>query len=267
MKKILRLTFPRGEITQAKVYPDGTLEILLESAREIEVEDPFVVEVGNLEVESNLKPDFLVCIEASKLRLTDDFMQYKVKRREEKKLKGLLEETIKKGVRDFYRPMLDPSISWDDGICFKVNGEPAVGKSYLWWKLKAKMFWHERNSRLGTKSEYIAFLGVLIKKLVEEGMEVSKAWKAVCSDSIELGHYWNSSDTHTMLQTGTREICGFCDLANTRKILADDGDEGIFWKAGGCYDCNSISFTLADFEYHFEFSDPHKNAVGWIVFD
>lgn len=267
MRKLLRITFPQGEITKAKVYPDGTCELVLESTREIELEEPLVTEVGNLGGENTPNSDLLVLIEASKLRLTDDFMQYKCKTFAERVLKGKLEEVIKEGIRDFYRPVLDPSISFDDRICFKPMGDPGVGRSYFWWKLNAKMFWPERKSRLGTESQYIAFLGILIKKLVENGMEVSKAWQAVCCDSIVLGNYWNSANAHKMLPTGTCEVCGFCDLANTRKILAYDKEELGFLKAGGYYNCNSKSFTLSVIEHHFGISDPHDNAVGWLVFD
>lgn len=267
MKKTVRITFPQGEVTKAKVYSDGTCELVLESVREIEVEEPLVTEVENVEVEVTFRPDFLVKVEASSLSLTDPFMQYEGKSRKEKKLKSLLEEVIATGVPDFYRPKNDPSLTENDKIRFTAGRKPAVGKSYFWWRLASRMVCFERNSRLGTKSQYIAFLGVLIKKLVENGMEVSSAWKAVCCDSIELGHYWNSTDAHTMLPTGTHEVCGFCDLANTRKILATDSGDGPFWKVGGYFACNSSRFTLAEIESHLGVSELQDNAVGWIVFD
>jgi len=267
MKKVVRITFPHGEISKAKVYPDGTCELVLESAREINLEDPLLTEVEKPEVEEHIKPDFLVKVEASRLSLTDEFMLYEGESRKEKRLKSLLEEVINKGVTDFYRPKFDPSLTDKDRIRFTAGRKPAVGKSYFWWRLASKMVCYERNSRLGTKSQYIAFLGVLIKKLVENGMEVSKAWQAVCCDSINLGNYYNSNGSYGMSTTGTYEICGFYDLANTRKILASDSEDGPFWKAGGYFACNSRKFTLADFEEHFGISDLQDNAVGWLVFD
>lgn len=267
MKKVVRLTFPQGEVTKAEVLPDGTCELVLESIREIEVEEPLVTEVEKLEVEQNFKSDFLVKVEASGLSLTDEFMQYEGESRKEKRLKNLLVEVINKGVDDFYRPKFDPSLTEKDRIRFAPGRKPALGKSYFWWRLASKMVCYERNSRLGTMSQYIAFLGVLIKKLVENGMEVSKAWQAVCCDSINLGNYYNSNGSYGMSTTGTHEVCGFYDLANVRKILANDREDGPFWKAGGYFACNSKKFTLAEFEEHFGVSELQDNAVGWIVFD
>lgn len=68
--------------------------------------------------------------------------------------------------------------------------KPAVGKSYNSWIEIVK------NSKwcIGTKSQYIAFLGVLIKRIVDKGWTVDEAWKAVCSDSKKLGHYINSDN-------------------------------------------------------------------------
>ena len=267
MKKVVRLTFPYGEVTKVKVCADGTLELVLEGVREFEVEEPLVTEIDILEMEDALKPAFLVKVEASGLSITDEFMQYECESREEKRLKSLLEEVINKGIPDFYRPKFDPSLTDKDKIRFAIGRKPAVGKSYFWWGLASKMVCYERNSRLGTKAQYIAFLGVLIKKLVKNGMTVSKAWKAVCCDSIELGYYYNSNGSYGMSTTGTHEVCGFCDLANTRKILASDSEYGPFWKAGGYFASNSRKFTLADFEEHVGISEIQDNAVGWIVFD
>ena len=128
----------------------------------------------------------------------------------------------------------------------------------------------DRHSRLGTKYEYIAFLGVLIKKLVEEcKWSVAEAWHAVCNDSKELGHYLNSEYSKCSFEdTGMREICGFFDLANTFKILAEDEDDsiGAFLLAGGTHDLFSDDYSLARLGGRSTNCDNCCTmSVGWFV--
>lgn len=75
--------------------------------------------------------------------------------------------------------------------------------------------------------------------------------------------------------TGSREVCAFCDLANTFKILAGYKKAGDFWIAGGAYDCFSYNVPLAslchyderdyDRDYNMLNRDYDKDSVGWIV--
>ena len=212
------------------------------------------------------KGDFIL-VEASKLSLDDEFMQYEPSSRREAKFKDLLCNVIRKGTKDFYRTICDPSFNKDrTSVIFEAGKIPAVGKSYNWWAKVALDFMPERGSRLGTKSEYIAFLGVLIKKLIANGWSAKNAWNAVCSDSKELGHYWNSVDAkHDFEHTGSREICGFCDLVNTYKILAEDEEAGGFWFAGGS--CFGFSYfnPLAGLFPDDYFYNVINNSVGWFV--
>jgi len=210
-----------------------------------------------------------VLVPASTLSLTDKFMRYTPKTYQEKAFKKLLTEVIKSDVSDFYRPKYDPSFDREGNICYRAGEHPAVGESYNWWEKNAKEFCPERKSRLGTKSEYVAFLGVLLKKLVASGRSIADAWNAVCNDSRELGHYWNSEGAlHTLAPTGSREIYGFYDLANTYKMLAGDekaGDD--LYCAGGDYLASGGSFPLADF-YHLNYRNTVYNySVGWIVLE
>jgi len=60
-----------------------------------------------------------VLIEASKLRTDDKFMLYKPRTRNEAKFKNQLSSVITKGIKDFYRPRIDPSFTDDGkGICY-----------------------------------------------------------------------------------------------------------------------------------------------------
>ena len=217
------------------------------------------------ELEKMISNGKVVLVEASKLSLDDEFMKYKPQTNQEKAFKNLISNAINSGLKDFYRPVLDPSFNDDmTGICYEFGRKPAVGKSYKWWVNTAKGFM--QNSRLGTRYEYVAFLGLLIKKLVENGWSISESWRAVCTDSEELGHYRNSSDAkHAFEDTGSREVCGFYDLANTFKILAEDKEAGGLWLAGSdCY-FGSVICPLADFE-HFNYrDDDFASGVGWLV--
>ena len=242
----LEIEISKGRITNVEV-PDGKYKLIIPN-----------------ETSKNLP---VVLIQASKISLDDKFMKYRPKTDEEKAFKKLLTEAIKSGLKDFYRPVIDPSFNDDkSGICYEFGRKPAVGKSYNWWKEKAREL--SSNSRLGTRYEYVAFLGVLIKNLVESGWSISKSWNAVCTDSKELGHYWNSENAkHAFEGTGSREVCGFYDLANTYKILAEDEEASGFWLAGGlCYG-NSSNFPLADLNlYDFRYDD-HDYGVGWLVLE
>ena len=213
------------------------------------------------------KDSMFVLIEASQLSLDDKFMQYEPTSNRQREFKKLLTEAIKGGLSDFWRPKLDPSFNEDEtGIVFETGKRPAVEKSYNWWEVKAKEYLPERGSRLGTRTEYVAFLGVFIKKLVASGWSVSNAWNAVCDDSRELGHYWNSENAkHDIEVTGSREICGFCDLSNMCKILAWDAETGGFWLAGGYYFDSSNSHPLADFSHDTDLVIDYYDSVGWLV--
>ncbi len=209
-----------------------------------------------------------VLIPASTLSITDDFMRHFPRTDREKAFKKLLTNMIIfGGVSDFYRPKCDPSFDSEGKICYQAGLKPAVGQTYYWWEKNAKEFCPERKSRLGTKYEYVAFLGVLIKKLVERGWSIDNAWNAVCNNSRNVGHYWNSEGAlHDFEPTGSREICGFCDLGNTSKILAkDEENAGGFWLAGGAYSCCSDRYPLADRHLNYRRYWKYHFSVGWII--
>ena len=209
-------------------------------------------------------------VPASQLSLDDAFLKYSPKTKAERKFKDLVETAIKNGLKDFWRFTCDSSYDDNGCICYEPGKKPAVGKSYNWWAKTAKELKPEQGSRLGTKSEYIAFLAVLIKELVDSGKCIEWAWNAVCNDSKELGHYWNSANSkHAFEETGSREICGWYDLANCYKILADDKEAGGFWLAGGDYGKSSYSYPLADMSLEdYRYVDAcDVGGCGWIVFD
>lgn len=231
--------------------------------------------------------DMLKLVEASKLSLDDKFMQYESKEgTNEARIKKWLTRIIQSGnIDDFYRPKMDPSFA-GNSICYVAGKMPAVGKSKIWWKRAAKRV----GLQLGTEKQYIAFIGCLIKDLVEAGWDVTEAWYAVCSDSKSLGHFYNSEGAKCDLEmTGSREVCGFYDLGNTQKILEEDegyclfydidstcelwpkckadeaDEEDACWIAGGNYfdrsDLSPLSFLIHD---HTVFNGDFF-SVGWLV--
>lgn len=252
--KTVETILPAGKIVEMRTLPDGRIVVVQEMVTEDKKESVFC-------------EDNVILIEAEKLSLDDEFMQLEPTTQEEKETKELIAEAIRKGVKNFYRPIIDPSFTkTGENICYEKGRGPAVGKSYNWWKKVAEEYCPERNSRLGTRLEYGAFLGVLIKKLVEEGENAKWAWNAVCNDSKELGHYWNSENAkHKFESTGSRCVCGFYDLANTCKILAEDIESGGFWLAGGYYNNFGNFNPLADLSRNNYRIVSNYNSVGWLV--
>ena len=260
MKKV-ETQLPVGRIIQIKELSDGSYKVVQEVVEEVAEK---VVEEVVCEPKV-LSGNNIILIEAERLSAEDCFMCYIPKTNREKEMKELILEVIENKVKNFYRPIMDPSFT-DDGISYVVGKNPAGCRSYNWWADTAKKYDPSRESRLGTRLEYGAFLGVLIKKLVEEGKSIEWAWNAVCNDSKELGHYWNSEDAkHKVEPTGSRCICGFYDLVNVSKILAEDEEVGGFWLAGG--DCNSCSFVypLVDLCCGSARSHDFNFSVGWLV--
>ena len=274
--KEIKINVPEGQLISVEVK-DGVCTLRFEVAEEM------IPEVKKSEVVSSIQEedDIFVCIKASELSLNDEFMQYQPKIEIEKKFKYLLKEVIKEGIADFWRPRMDPSIE-QGKICFKLGMEPAVGKSCQWWRDNAKKFNPKRNSRLGTKSQYIAFLGVLIKTLVAEGWNIDEAWYAVCNDSKELGHYKNSENAKYEFEpTGSRVIAGFYDLANTNKILEEDEEDktsycvlfangeykedyGFWFGSGDCFTrsyCGYLAYLGHDDRWYCDLD----MSVGWLV--
>lgn len=216
--------------------------------------------------------DVLILIEASKLGLEDDFMKYRPGKDETrvKNFKELLTQVIKKEVADFHRPKFDPSFAnkQHTEICYVAGKKPAIGKPCDAWVEMAKKFCPERESKIMKKSEYIAFRGWLIKKLVENGWSKKKAWNAVCPDLKKIGHYWDSKNAkHDFETIKSREILDLLyDLGSTCKLLIDDDDEGAnkFCVAGGdyFYDTNGDPLTALGYFNDFDYC----KGVGLLAF-
>lgn len=254
----LKIMVPNGWVVNEEVMADGG-RMLVIKLNTTTADD----------TTCHLQEDIFKKVPASELSLEDDFLKYTPKTEQEKQFKRAVKKAIKAGVHDFWRPVCDPSFDDDGRICYEPGKMPAVGKKCEWWEKNAKNFCPERGSRLGTKYEYIAFLAVLIKELVASGKTLEWAWNAICNDSKELGHYRDSENAKEDFEpTGSREICGWCDLANSYKIVAKNKEGGGFWFVGGSYRDDNHYFyryCLSALRSCNHYGRDNCISCGWLV--
>ena len=238
-------------------------------------------------------------VEVSRLSKSDEFMQYEPVTEKERLFKGRLEAAIEKGLRDFYLPIYDASFDSEGKIVFEAGNEPAFLRTFKWWKAAAV----EIGGRLATRSEYIAFLGVVLKTLVAEGKDVAEAWNIICNPEKQgeegkenakepVVYVYEEEDENLtpeernikflkkqgllkyIKNTGINEMAGFFDFKNTYKLVLEDEEVGTggFLIAGGISTGRGTNFAIADLGKCFD-DDDEKNeytffdSVGFIVFD
>lgn len=175
-------------------------------------------------------------VRASTLSLEDSFLKHEPQSIQQERLKTSIIAGINEGLKDYRRPAGDLSIDEEGNYIYKKGEKPAVGKSTIYGIEKLKEFMPEKNSRMTTQREYDAFLGLLIKYLIEkEGYSIEKAWDAICDDSKELGNYVISGKLPVIEPTGSRKVWDFYDLANVCKIVQDEQAEiGFSLVSGYC---------------------------------
>lgn len=205
-------------------------------------------------------------VRASTLSFEDEFLKHEPETIWQRNFKNALISAIESGLSDFRAQRMDACFDEEGDICFKAGMKPAVGKTLNWWKETAKKFMPEKGSRLGTTKERIAFLGLLIKYLVEEkGYTISNAWKAVCDQSKDLGHYWDSENAkHAYEDTGSRNIGQWYDLSNTLKITVNDEAGGFSLVGGSCFG-KGCYCPLAGVDGIYGPGGGGFGGVGWIV--
>ena len=179
-----------------------------------------------------------------------------------------IKEVKEAGVGPFWKPIYDPSLDGEE-VVFKAGSTPAVGHSYNFWKQKAEKMPTVQGKKwtVGSVHQYCLFLVWLVNSLEKKGWTIEKALKSVVLISKELGHYWESENAlNDFEKTGSREVCGVCDLGNTCKMLSCTNEEaGGFWLAGGCYDCSSDYYPLADIVRCYHVNNDYDGSVGWLV--
>ena len=67
-----------------------------------------------------------VLIDASKLSLKDEFMCYCPRIPQCEDIKRLITRAINKGIKDYYKPLVDPSVDENGKIYFKAGNKPAA---------------------------------------------------------------------------------------------------------------------------------------------
>ena len=219
--------------------------------------------VGGISTETELTAEFeTITVEGSDSQIYFDMLKYAPASETEKKFLEFLKEAVDAGVKTFKVPVCDPSIDENGSLQFVAGCKPAVGYSYN----ELKELAIKNGVQLGSKNQYVLFLATIINCLVEEGWSKADSFYAVCTDSTQLGHYWNSEKArHDFEVTGSRKIAGKCDLANTYKIFRNDEKAGGFWVACGDYYDDGGDCPLADLCLNDVFDFHCGNSAGWFV--
>lgn len=272
-----------GRCVSAKVKDDYILTEFEFEEETKEKEEYITSYVSKSEFEEEKKEYATSYISESKLecRIYPNFfrgawLEHKPTTVRQKELLTLYQDARAKGrLHDFTCMTIDPFFIRDEKSIFKWEGKliyykglpikPTFTQSQ--WSLILKKYNRSRNSRQMTRTEYVCRNLFLIQRLVESGYKIDEAWKAVCDDSRNIGNYHNSDKpNYDYDPTGSREVCGFYDLGNIYKLLAEDPweDGGGFWIAGGFRDGQKSPvaslYHESDVEYNF-------NAVGMLAFD
>lgn len=198
------------------------------------------------------------------------WLEYQPTSRRQKETLDLYQDAKAKGrLHAFTCMTIDPSVK--DGKLVYQKGLPIkTGFSQKQWAKMLKDYNPSRNSRQMARTEYACRNLYLIQKLVQSGYEIAEAWKAVCDDSIKIGHYRNSDNPkYDFEPTGSREVCGFCDLGNAWKFIAEDPWEevGGFWAGGGCYDDYGYNFPVAGLNLYYDVDNDDVDGVGMLALD
>lgn len=219
--------------------------------------------VGGISTETELTAEFeTITVEGSDSQIYFDMLKYAPASETEKEFLEFLKEAVDAGVKTFKVPVCDPSIDENGSLQFVAGCKPAVGYSYN----ELKEIAIKNGVQLGSKNQYVILLATIIHRLVEEGWSKADAFFAVCTDSTQLGHYWNSEKArHDFEVTGSRKIAGKCDLANTYKILKNDEKAGGFWFAGGGYYGDGGDDPLAYLNLCCNYDNHCNLSVGWFV--
>lgn len=219
--------------------------------------------VGGISTETELTAEFeTITVEGSDSQIYFDMLKYAPASETEKEFLEFLKEAVDAGVKTFKVPVCDSSIDENGSLQFVAGCKPAVGYSYN----ELKEIAIKNGVQLGSKKQYVIFLATIIHRLVEEGWSKADAFFAVCTDSTQLGHYWNSEKArHDFEVTGSRKIAGKCDLANTYKILRNDEKASVFWVASGDYGNFGNFYPLADLCLSNDCDNRCNYGVGWFV--
>ena len=215
-----------------------------------------------------LDADIIEKVEASELTMDMPLMKHIPQNDEETAEMNFLIKAIHNNeLYDFMRPKMDPAFTSDGlGIEFIAGKNPATGYFFNWWTNFLNKY---PEFRIGQEKEYRAFLAVLIKRMIESGISVEEAWKLVYRDSKTIGHCYNEPNRklYGVEPIGSRIVCGYCDLLNVMKLVAenDTEEQGGCWIAGGSYNDYGEHNPVGHM-YHFPIRDfDAQDLVPWLV--
>lgn len=216
---------------------------------------------------------FFPVVDVRSLSLDDKFLRHDISGLKANMFKKELIKVIKSGIPNFRVQAMDPSLDRNN-IVYKKGMKPALRKSAIWWNENAKLVLPNKNSRIGSSNQRIAFLGVLIKYLSEHKYDystdpINDAWRDVCIHSDGIGYYrYSDTDKNEIgfSPTGTKQVGVWHDLANTYKILFDEKSGRYALAGGSCHDTGR-GCPLADIsDLNCPYSD-FSSSLGWIVTD
>lgn len=211
--------------------------------------------------------DTFVLVEASKLSLEDDFMKFNPQTENQINFKNDLESAIKSGLKDFYRAKYGPYANVFGEIMFgyKSGVFLATGYSFNWWATANERYYSSYEIRLGTKNEYVAFLGDIIKKLVKYGCSIKNAWEIICDDTCNLNKIrfnYNSKKEEREVEDLVECIR---NLARNLRILAWDDEAGGFWETGSYH--RELHNPLTEFVLRDNKETHWDKVLGWCVIE
>ena len=241
-----------GEITEFKILDNHS-----------SVEITYKVPITSLQKDLE---DFFPIVQASDLTLKQGILAYTPKTEKQAIFKTRLEKVVKSGLSDF-RAQSQYPIPLDGKLIYRQHlpFEPSI--SLIQWETRAKEVNPLKRSRLGYATQRIAFLGYIIKLLVEKHKyTLDEAWYAVCDDSGKIAYFANSNSKYL------HSIGPFSDLGNGYSITINDLEES---------DCHFAFFgghPLDDGKYrplaniifeNFRGSGDYTedSSCGWVVSD
>ena len=205
-----------------------------------------------------------------------EWLEHKPTTKRQKEMLALYQDAkAKDRLHAFTCMTIDASVE-NEKVLYKKGLEPETSLSILQWENLFKACYPSRNSRLMTRTEYVCRNLFLIRRMVEVGgYKIEDAWESVCDDSKRIGNYCNSEKRENKScyePTGSREVCGFYDLANAYKLLAKDPwekNDGYLLASGGSYysysdHCPVAAMKNLDIE---EYDDELDGCVGMLALD
>lgn len=212
-------------------------------------------------------------VPASTITTNSSILQYKPQNMAQAQLKVDLQRIAKMGMPDFRAQAMDPYINAKGEVCYEEYCNAEIKKSAKDWDKELKNFLPQMNSRMGTKLQYSAFLGLLIKQLVEERQyNLKRAWYEVCNDSSKIANCWDSPRYTTKYgvkePSGSRKIGKWYDLGNTRKIvIAEQNMQYKYYSCGSNYATEGFIHPLTFSMILLTPSKPDYDSTGWCVMD